>query len=108
VILGPWLRRPRIALINRSLTEPIIKRGANLHERTVVDHPDTLWDEFGDVGEIDRESFTRYYESRETGVAFVISWVKKYATPHSLESLESQPSFPQSFSYLVSPVVIAL
>jgi len=69
-------------------------------ERTVVDHPNTLWDDFGDIGSIDQDSFDRYFASRETGVAFVISWTKKYASPQRLNELASSPSIPQSFSYV--------
>jgi predicted transcriptional regulator len=71
--------------------------------RTVVDHPETLWAEFGDVGSIDQDSFDRYYEARDTGVAFTIAWAKKYASPQRLAELDSSPAIPQSFSYLQSP-----
>lgn len=69
-------------------------------ERTVVDHPESLWDSFGEVGEIDKTDFHRYYGDRDTGVAFVISWVKKYQSPHGLRELDPSPAIPQSFSYL--------
>ena len=69
-------------------------------ERTVVDHPTRLWSSFGEVGQIDESDFHRYYGDRDTGVAFVISWVKKYQKPHGLRDLEPTPAIPQSFSYV--------
>ena len=72
-------------------------------ERTVVDHPVSLWDSFGEVGQIDETDFHKYYGDRDTGVAFVISWVKKYPKPHNLRDLDSSPAIPQSFSYVTVP-----
>lgn len=74
-------------------------------ERTVIDRPDALWKSFGDVGKIDQVDFEKYYCDRETGVAFVIAWAKRYGTPHSLLDLESSPAIPQSFAYVSSAEV---
>jgi predicted transcriptional regulator len=67
---------------------------------TVVDDPDAIWDRFGDVGEIDRESFGAYYANSATAVAFVVDTAKRYSRPTSLNELDSAPAIPQSFSYI--------
>lgn len=66
----------------------------------VVDHPDSIWERFGDVGEIDRASFGAYYANTEQAVALVVGDAKRYAKPQPLRELANSPSVPQSFSYL--------
>jgi predicted transcriptional regulator len=70
--------------------------------RTVVAHPDRLWESFGDIGQIEQADFDKYYGTRPLGVAFVIAWAKEYETPHSLGEMDSSPAVPQSYSYLTA------
>ena len=69
-------------------------------ERTVVDAPGQLWETFGRVGSIERADFDEYFSDRDAGVALVIGWVRKYASPKPLAELDPRPAIPQSFSYV--------
>ena len=73
---------------------------------TVVDAPDSIWERYGDVGEIDRDSYGAYYANAPTAVAIVVAQAKRYEVPQDLSELHSSPAIPQSFSYLpAAPVV---
>lgn len=86
-------------------TSPIQKVvGEFTIRETVVDEPDVIWERFGDVGEIDRESFGAYYANSSTAVAFVVDEATRYRKPQALKELASAPAIPQSFSYISASV----
>jgi predicted transcriptional regulator len=66
----------------------------------VVGAPDAIWDAFGDVGIIDRDSFGDYYASSEHAVAIVVDVAKRYERSQPLSELTPAPAIPQSFSYI--------
>lgn len=70
----------------------------NIRE-TVVDAPDAIWDEYGSVGVIDRDSFGAYYSTSDHAVAFIVDKATRYARPKALKDLAAL-SIPQSFYYL--------
>lgn len=71
----------------------------NIRE-TVVDDPESIWQRFGDVGVIDRDSYGAYYANSQNAVAFVVDRVRRYETPQTLDELSTAPAVPQSFSYM--------
>jgi len=66
----------------------------------VVGAPDAIWEEFGDVGIIDRNSFGDYYASSENAVAIVVDAATRYERSQPLSELTPAPAIPQSFSYI--------
>jgi predicted transcriptional regulator len=66
----------------------------------VVDKPDRIWNEFGEVGVIERDDFTQYYATSEAAVAIRVEDTERFAQPIALADLDPSPAVPQSFSYL--------
>jgi len=66
----------------------------------VENSPENLWDEFKEVGGIDKKSFFEYYQNSETGFSIKISEANKFEK--GIEPADFFENFcaPQSFLYL--------
>lgn len=66
----------------------------------IEDSPQNLWDEFRDMGGIDKDSFFDYYRDYSTGFSIKISKVKKFKK--EIDPCEYFDNFnaPQSYIYL--------
>lgn len=74
-------------------------------EDVVVDAPDAIWSEFGEIGVIDRDSFAEYYASSAAAVAIRVKHSERFERPIALSELDPRPAVPQSFSYLPQSVL---
>ena len=81
-------------------TSPVMKIVAEAEIRGIIeDDPESVWQRTEDGAGISREFFDRYYEGRETAVAFELGDVRKFDEPRELSQYGiSNP--PQSFIYL--------
>ena len=68
--------------------------------KTIVeDTPTNLWNEFKDVGGIDKDSFFEYYKNSEIGYSIVIDKVVSEGEKDPIDFLENFTA-PQSYIYL--------
>ena len=81
-------------------TSPVMKVVAEAEIRGIIeDDPESVWQRTEDGAGISREFFDRYYEGRETAVAFELGDVREFDEPRELSQYGiSNP--PQSFIYL--------
>ena len=68
--------------------------------RCVVDSPDNLWRDFGELGYICYQDFHRYYEGYEIGKCYLIENPKILKSPLPLDKCKTFSTPPQSFIYL--------
>lgn len=66
----------------------------------IEDHPKKLWEQFADVGCIDKESFTEYYANRDKGYSIKVQDVTVYEKPLNPYELIEGFRPPQSFQYV--------
>jgi predicted transcriptional regulator len=69
-------------------------------ERLERGSPRRLWNEFGDVGGIDRANFFRYFSGANEGFAYVVRRTWSCASPVPLGSQGLPSAAPQAFRYL--------
>jgi predicted transcriptional regulator len=69
---------------------------------TVAASPDELWEEFADVGGIEKGDFLDYFADSAIGIGLVVKKASRLPDALRLDSIESRPVPPQSFSYLES------
>ena len=69
---------------------------------TVLGSPDEIWRAFGSTGQISESSFHKYFEARETAVAFVVTRAHRYPESIALADLNPRPGIPQSTIYLAA------
>lgn len=67
--------------------------------------PGRLWEEYGLIGGIDRDSFFSYFEGAKFGDALVIGKVWRFDSPVPLEESGAARRAPQSFQYVDSDIV---
>ena len=81
-------------------TSPVMKVVAEAEIRGIIeDDPESVWQRTEDGAGISREFFDRYYEGRDTAVAFELGDVREFDEPRELSQYGiSNP--PQSFIYL--------
>ena len=81
-------------------TSPVMKVVAEAEIKDVLtDDPETVWEKTSEYAGISREFFDRYYEGRNTAVAFELGDVREFDEPRELSQYGiSNP--PQSFIYL--------
>lgn len=81
-------------------TSPVMKVVAEAEIRGIIeDDPESVWQRTEDGAGISREFFDRYYEGRDTAVAFELGDVTEYDEPRDISEYGvSVP--PQSFVYL--------
>ena len=81
-------------------TSPVMKVVAEAEIKDVLtDDPETVWEKTCDYAGISKEFFNRYYEGRDTAVAFELGDVREFDEPRELSQYGiSNP--PQSFIYL--------
>ena len=81
-------------------TSPVMKIVAEAEIRGIIeDDPESVWQRTEDGAGISREFFDRYYEGRETAVAFELGDVTEYDEPRDISEYGvSVP--PQLFVYL--------
>lgn len=75
-----------------------------------VDHiteaePSALWRQFSEVGEIEIDAFSRYYEGVSDGVAIGVGEVVKLGEPMELHVLLPEAVAPQSYRYADSQTI---
>lgn len=73
---------------------------------SVAGDPASLWDQFADQGEIDREDYETYFANTQIGFVFCIKSTHKYETPVTLADIPGTPTAPQSFRYLDSMSIL--
>lgn len=69
---------------------------------TVVGSPDDIWREYGQTGEISEPAFYKYFDGKDTAVAFVVTRTQRYTESIALADLHPRPAVPQSTIYLAS------
>jgi predicted transcriptional regulator len=72
---------------------------------TMTASPTQLWQQFAEVGCIEREAFDAYYRGREVGVGLLVASPHKFDSPVRLDELAPSPAPPQSFSYIPDAVL---
>ena len=66
--------------------------------------PEKLWQDFKDIGYVDKESLYKYYSGHEYGLAIHIGKVKRVNKPFPLAKIKRQNP-PQSFTYLDNEIL---
>ena len=81
-------------------TSPVMKVVAEVEIKDVLtDDPETVWEKTSEYAGLSKEFFNRYYEGRNTAVAFELGDVREFDEPRELSQYGiSNP--PQSFIYL--------
>ncbi len=87
-----YATRPVAAIIGTFETDGLIES-----------HPGKLWDEFSEIGGIDRKDFDSYYSGREIGCAIKIKNVKRLKVPLELARI-NQNHPPQNYHYLTHEI----
>ena len=67
--------------------------------------PETLWQQFADVGGIEAEAFRGYFEGAESGVAISVGKVQELSAPVELTAILPFAAVPQSFCYADAEVI---
>ena len=81
-------------------TSPVMKVVAEAEVKDILtDDPGSIWERTADRAGISRGFFDRYFEGRDTAVAFELGEVTEYEEPRDL-SRYGVRSPPQSFIYL--------
>lgn len=68
--------------------------------RCIVDSPDNLWRDFGELGYICYQDFYGYYEGYDVGKCYLIENPQILMSPLPLEKCKTFNTPPQSFTYL--------
>lgn len=68
--------------------------------KCIIDHPETLWEKYGDIGGIRYADFQQYYMDTNIGKCYIIGEVFPFKQPISLVKCKFFSKAPQSFTYL--------
>ena len=71
-------------------------------EETIVGSPEDIWQAYGDTGEISEPEFHKYFDRRDTAVAFAVARTRRFTKPLALADLRPRPAVPQSTIYLAA------
>jgi predicted transcriptional regulator len=71
----------------------------------LVSTPDRLWQDYGQVGGIDKADFDAYYAGHLQAVGIVVRDAKRLPEEVSLDNIPGDPVPPQSWSYLPDTVL---
>ena len=66
--------------------------------------PEDIWQASGQTGEISEPEFHKYFEGRDTAVAFAVMRTRRFTKPLALADLSPRPAVPQSTIYLIAKV----
>jgi predicted transcriptional regulator len=81
-------------------TSPVKKiTGYFTANEIIEDSPQNLWEQFGELGFIDRTAFFKYFENKDVGFSICIESINKF--PTGIDPYEVIENFipPQSFVY---------
>lgn len=81
-------------------TSPIMRVVAEVEVKDVIeDTPQVVWNKTRKAAGIDKIFFDRYYNGRNTAVAYVLGEVRKFASPRFLADYGVKAA-PQSYVYV--------
>ena len=96
--LAPDIRR--VFIYSTSPVSRVV--GEFVIEETVVGSPDDIWQAYGHTGEISEPEFHKYFEGRDTAVAFTVARTQRFRKPLALADLSPRQAVPQSTIYLAA------
>ena len=67
--------------------------------KCIIDSPENLWRDYGELGYISQHDFDRYYEGYEVGKCYLIENPQTLNSPLPLERCKTFNAAPQSFIY---------
>lgn len=94
---------PDISRIAIYATAPISRvLGEFTIGETIVGSPHDIWRDYGHTGEISEPAFHKYFEGKDTAIAFVVTRTQRYTESIALADLRPRPAVPQSTIYLAA------
>lgn len=69
-------------------------------KRCIVDSPDKLWQNYGELGFIDHQDFSKYYHGYKIGKCYMLDKPKTFNKPVPIDKCKTLATAPQSFAYL--------
>lgn len=68
----------------------------------VCGSPNSLWEDYGNIADISRTEYLRYYRGCALAYGLLVGRVERFAVHLTLADLDPCPAVPQSFSYLAA------